>query len=622
MSISFELAGGTVNYDWDTEFYTKVRSKFYEQSKKAMEQFENRVVSIPNGADCGDEYGEAMYEAAIDVYSSFEDLFIERGCFSFSSDMLTRDPEFRENLLEPMADLINDLKSDINSADEYKEAESERRAFRKASRGRVIGGGFGLGGYVKGAMTAGAINSVTGLAHGLFNAVGNVATSIEASGMKDKAYAGFKQAFVESAYEWIDVVRLILIKQLKIKVGLNITEASTIMQNIALGKIKEEYKVAALTKALEAYPYDYEVYEKYLEVVPADEDVIYKMTEHFGFDASGMREKIHNFDGVYFDSGEDKKNVHDTTYRILSEAYAGITFFKGMLDDMQGVSVSSSDDIHLAEDIYNRIFANISLEEMKVRWEENPISDNAEAQKTKKALLSKIVGKIDNNLDAMMEDALTEKYWLDHLDEKLPGKLGEEFQKAAVSTHSSQAKAYFQSKSEFFLKVKEKSDAKLNDMAEVLGNAYFQDIVREVITLVPSEKIDGMEKIPNISEDHLDCAYRGYLRDFNVEKKNVYLLCNSEDSVYSDMSSGFALTYEGLLGSSGSYFLYDQIADIKFRGNKLCVIGNNGKINDFTRMPGSVELMRYFRKIFSYIFHPETMPDAVFEQLKVRLNNL
>lgn len=64
-------------------------------------------------------------------------------------------------------------------------AEQYRRA-RKASRGKVAGFGFGLGGYVKAAATAGAINMTTGLLHSAVNAVGNLGTAISTSSAKEK----------------------------------------------------------------------------------------------------------------------------------------------------------------------------------------------------------------------------------------------------------------------------------------------------------------------------------------------------------------------------------------------------------------------------------------------------
>ena len=67
-------------------------------------------------------------------------------------------------------------------------AEEEYRAERKANRGRVVGGGFGVGGALKGMATAGAMNLVSGAGHGLVNAIGNAGSALAASSSKKALY--------------------------------------------------------------------------------------------------------------------------------------------------------------------------------------------------------------------------------------------------------------------------------------------------------------------------------------------------------------------------------------------------------------------------------------------------
>ena len=76
----------------------------------------------------------------------------------------------------------------VQAVDQAKDEEVAYREFRKESRGRVVGGGFGLGGALKGMATAGTINAVTGMGHSVVNAVGNVSSSISASNSKRSIY--------------------------------------------------------------------------------------------------------------------------------------------------------------------------------------------------------------------------------------------------------------------------------------------------------------------------------------------------------------------------------------------------------------------------------------------------
>lgn len=86
-----------------------------------------------------------------------------------------------EKYYDQIADAYNEIVEGLEDAKSY-------RAERKASRGRVVGGGFGVGGALKGMATAGAMNAVTGLGHSVVNGIGNIASSIAASSAKKSLY--------------------------------------------------------------------------------------------------------------------------------------------------------------------------------------------------------------------------------------------------------------------------------------------------------------------------------------------------------------------------------------------------------------------------------------------------
>ena len=80
-----------------------------------------------------------IYDMTADMYA--------RKCLSFSGAQYALDT----------------VESQYDAITEQQHAEKEYREARKASRGRWCGGGFGLGGALKGAATAGALNAVSGL---------------------------------------------------------------------------------------------------------------------------------------------------------------------------------------------------------------------------------------------------------------------------------------------------------------------------------------------------------------------------------------------------------------------------------------------------------------------------
>lgn len=95
-------------------------------------------------------------------------------------------------------DAFNEVAEVYNSIVEQQEAEMEYRSARKDSRGRVVGGGFGVSGAIKGIATAGAINAISGAGHGIFNAIGNAGSAISAASSKRDLYKN-AQSVLKSA---------------------------------------------------------------------------------------------------------------------------------------------------------------------------------------------------------------------------------------------------------------------------------------------------------------------------------------------------------------------------------------------------------------------------------------
>lgn len=82
------------------------------------------------------------------------------------------------NKLENLAYDLDDLYTELEELYLEKELTKQERAYRKEMRGRWEGGGFGVGGAIKGAVTAGAMNAAAGGFHSTVNLIGNTFTSI------------------------------------------------------------------------------------------------------------------------------------------------------------------------------------------------------------------------------------------------------------------------------------------------------------------------------------------------------------------------------------------------------------------------------------------------------------
>lgn len=90
--------------------------------------------------------------------------------------------------VDGFADAFDEIRDYYNSIIDQLESEIEYRAERKEARGRVVGGGFGFSGAVKGMATAGAMNAISGLGHSIVNSIGNVGSEIDANAAKQRLY--------------------------------------------------------------------------------------------------------------------------------------------------------------------------------------------------------------------------------------------------------------------------------------------------------------------------------------------------------------------------------------------------------------------------------------------------
>ena len=75
----------------------------------------------------------------------------------------------------------------------------EYREIRKASRSRLIGGGFGFKGAIKGIAAAGTVNMTTGMAHSIVNAAGNASSAKDAAFRKE---VYFKSSDFKETLQW------------------------------------------------------------------------------------------------------------------------------------------------------------------------------------------------------------------------------------------------------------------------------------------------------------------------------------------------------------------------------------------------------------------------------------
>lgn len=219
------------------------------------------------------------------------------------------------------------------------EAEKEYRAMRKDSRGRVVGGGFGLGGAVKGMATAGAINAASGLGHSVFNAIGNVGSAISASSQKSKLYENdetFRLLFsaIESSINYSFSSHLHLIND-RIEgyysSVFNTDKADALFNSAKKTPEKEE---SLLVEAFSYCPWNFMLYKYIFINFPNERTSILKIASRFNIDLSGTVEEILEKEYTPQAHDSDKLAIQARTKIIEIMSELGVTESK-TLDQLE-----------------------------------------------------------------------------------------------------------------------------------------------------------------------------------------------------------------------------------------------------------------------------------------------
>lgn len=265
----FHLLGYSIQLPEATSDYVDIRNRFEQLAEQSRERmagyFGGRYRSLDDLIRLGEDDAYDLLGSAVG-YSV--ELLHSVGIYNVDISKFTKismdytgywDGEFGE-LRDKFRELVD-----------YKEAKKEYRSMRKDGRGKMVGGGFGLGGAVKGMAMAGSVNMATGLLHSFSNALGNAATSAEVSGIKNKLFQDPEMRRTLSIALYLDIYNLHLaviaclndpeLTEIARTYDDDINEAYTIYKNLISGRVREEDKREILADILLKDPFKLEHYE-------------------------------------------------------------------------------------------------------------------------------------------------------------------------------------------------------------------------------------------------------------------------------------------------------------------------------------------------------------------------
>ena len=194
------------------------------------------------------------------------------------------------------------VQGNIESIKNAGEEEKLYRELRKANRTQYAGAGIGFENALKASIEAKTINAATGMAHSVFNAIGNMGTDRRTEKALSAAYRdGNTPILMEKALNaCIESLIYPLVKILKYEVDIEceiISEAdkekaTTILASIKDGKVPEAKIEEQLKKAWELNPHNQNLYEMMININDDEDGSIEKLAHHFGIEISEYKEKI------------------------------------------------------------------------------------------------------------------------------------------------------------------------------------------------------------------------------------------------------------------------------------------------------------------------------------------
>ena len=185
--LMFEFFDQKIIISQQRDIYNSLRHEFEDIINQGKEDFINLYSrensTIDDVSQRALKQGNSIIEG---VLSEVVGKLVDMGFYNIDKDIFFDEYYADYYDYDEYYNKVNDQYMDIVLTEEQKD---QYRKMRRESRSRWQGGGFGVGGALKGAAKAGAMNMATGALHGAFNLGGKFVSSIGASMKKSSLFS-------------------------------------------------------------------------------------------------------------------------------------------------------------------------------------------------------------------------------------------------------------------------------------------------------------------------------------------------------------------------------------------------------------------------------------------------
>ena len=249
----------------------------------------------------------------------------------FDSGIYTINTElFLNEYQEEYMDVTPYIESIVESVEAIQDKDAEYRyhsMLKDASRGRWQGGGFGIGGALKGAVTAGALNLAGDTFHGITGALAKACHNTDISDMENAVFhdPDTKYSMQVAIFECVLGGFWALYDELEDQgirsdVRISRDEAHALSENATKYATNPEQKLELLVKAVFSDPFDFELFESLIVFAPSI-DGAEAFARKMGIDLLiSENQKIENMRKLQIIRAMPQKNIEDE-YKKLTMFY-------------------------------------------------------------------------------------------------------------------------------------------------------------------------------------------------------------------------------------------------------------------------------------------------------------
>ncbi|MGL6106860.1 hypothetical protein [Romboutsia sp.] len=299
--VKFKFMGTEISITDERDSYNKIRLQYESIAERCREEFINEYKENNRNLDdvINKGYDQGIYVIS-KVIRNTVDKLVENKFYTINNEL------FVEEYCQDVIELWDDAYSKIN--DQYmnvvldEKQKEEYRQYRKNSRGRWQGGGFGWQNALKGSMQAGAMNAATGAVHGTFNMIGRIGSSIKVNKQKTRIFndSSTLETLAYGIYIAVYNMHYSYTKFLEDNANLQFgyiyaeeaKKAKVVLSNIKGKNISNKEKIEIVSELINLNPYIESVYTYAISNFGDENNEISKIANYFGYDIDYYKRNI------------------------------------------------------------------------------------------------------------------------------------------------------------------------------------------------------------------------------------------------------------------------------------------------------------------------------------------